>query len=400
MPEESPKKSNHSVVDIKKKQYIGDILLEVYASGALTISQLAKTLHTSVPSITGLINELIAEDWIKEVGSSKTKSGRRPSLFDLNPDKHCTIVLDINLYNTSIILINLRNEILKTETISLEIGDPEFVTNLFAALSGFLKKTPTIWAIGISVPGLVGGNDGLNYSYTNHNRNDLSLAQFLEKELGIPTFLLHDTKASMIGEHHFGLAKNKKNVLLINLDWGIGLGILANGEIIQGADGFAGEIGHIQVNPNGELCNCGKIGCLETVASAAALIKKTKKELREGKISSLSKIVPNITLEDIIAAAIQGDEFAIDLIFDIGRELGKGLSIAIHLFNPQIIIIDGIMTNAGDLIISTLQQAINKYCLKDFKKNIEIMISPMGEKAKIFGVKSYVFHKMLSMELI
>jgi N-acetylglucosamine repressor len=400
MPPAALKKNNHSVVDIKKKQYIGDILSEVYSSGPLTISQLAKTLHTSVPSITGLINELMSENWILEVGSSKTKSGRRPSLFDLNPNKNTTIVLDINLYNTTIVLINLRNEILKTDILDLEIGDPEFPEKLSAGLFTFLEKSLKPWAVGISVSGLVGGTDGVNYTYDNHNKNGLSLANFIQQQIKVPTFMLHDTKASMIGEHHFGLAKGKKNVLLINLNWGVGLGILSNGEIIQGADGFAGELGHIQVNPNGELCNCGKIGCLETVASASALIKKAKKELKAGKISSLSKMNGDISLEQIIDAAIKGDEFSIDLIFDIGRELGKGLSIAIHLFNPQIIIIDGIMTNAGDLIISTLQQAINKYCLKDFKKNIEILISPIGEKAKIYGVKSYVFHKMLQKQSI
>jgi predicted NBD/HSP70 family sugar kinase len=216
--------------------------------------------------------------------------------------------------------------------------------------------------------------------------------------LAIPTFITHDTQASMLGEHHFGLAKNKENVLLINLDWGIGLGIMCNGQIIRGADGFAGELGHIQIKPDGALCHCGKKGCLETVASALALINKAKQGLVEGKTSTLSLKKGEISLEDVIEAALRGDEFCIDLIFDIGRELGKGLSIAIHMFNPEVIIIDGVMTKAGELIVSTLNQAINKYCLTDFKKNLKVLISPMGEKAKIFGAKSLVFAKMLDLK--
>ena len=173
---------------------------------------------------------------------------------------------------------------------------------------------------------------------------------------------------------------------------------MCNGQIIRGADGFAGELGHIQIKPDGALCHCGKKGCLETVASALALINKAKQGLAEGKTSTLSLKKGEISLEDVIEAALRGDEFCIDLIFDIGRELGKGLSIAIHMFNPEVIIIDGIMTKAGELIVSTLNQAINKYCLTDFKKNLKVLISPMGEKAKIFGAKSLVFAKMLDLK--
>jgi glucokinase-like ROK family protein len=383
-----------SVVEIKKNQYIVEILQEIYNSGAITIAQLAKKLHTSVPSITVYINELIENNWILEVGSSKTKSGRRPSLFDLNPNKNQVLVIDINIYETNLYLINLRNEISEQFTIKLDISSPNLVEVIKKEIRNFIKDLK-IWAIGISSPGLLSIEKGINFTYPNHNEQEESLANLIQEKLKIPTFITHDTQASMMGEHHFGLAKNKENVLLINLDWGIGLGIMCNGQIIKGSDGFAGELGHIQIKPDGELCHCGKKGCLETVASAQALINKAKQGIQEGKTSTLALKKGVITLEDVIEAALRGDEFSIDLIFDIGKELGKGLSIAIHMFNPEVIIIDGVMTKAGELIVSTLNQAINKYCLTDFKKNLKVLISPMGEKAKIFGTKSFVFEKML-----
>ena len=387
-----------SVVEIKKNQYIVEILQEIYNSGAITIAQLAKKLHTSVPSITVYINELIENNWILEVGSSKTKSGRRPSLFDLNPNKNQVLVIDINIYETNLYLINLRNEISEQFTIKLDISSPNLVEVIKKEIRNFIKNLK-IWAIGISSPGLLSIEKGINFTYPNHNEQEESLANLIQEKLKIPTFITHDTQASMMGEHHFGLAKNKENVLLINLDWGIGLGIMCNGQIIKGSDGFAGELGHIQIKPDGELCHCGKKGCLETVASAQALINKAQQGIQEGKTSTLALKKGVITLEDVIDAALRGDEFSIDLIFDIGKELGKGLSIAIHMFNPEVIIIDGVMTKAGELIVSTLNQAINKYCLTDFKKNLKVLISPMGEKAKIFGTKSFVFEKMLQAKL-
>lgn len=393
--ESTTSKSASSVVDIKKKQNISSILSILYFDGPLTIANLAKTLHTSVPSVTSIINELILDEWLIETGSIKTKTGRRPSQFDLNPNKKTFTIIDINVYSSTFYLINIKNEILAKEIFEQSITDSDILNKTFENLKSFEKTNGVSWAVGASIPGLISAEQGINFTYPNLNHEGVSFAKWISAKIEKDVFVLHDTKASMIGEHHFGLAKDKKDVLLINLDWGIGLGVLTNGDILKGTDGFAGELGHIQVNPNGELCHCGKIGCLETIASAVSLLKRVQHGIDEGKASILSKIKGKINLEDIIESANKGDEFSIDILFDIGRELGKGLSIAVHLFNPKIIIIDGILSNAGDLIVSTLQQSLNKYCLSDFKKNLEITISPLGDYAKIFGVKSYIFEKML-----
>ena len=153
------------------------------------------------------------------------------------------------------------------------------------------------------------------------------------------------------------------------------MGVILNGEVFQGASGFAGEIGHIQVVPNGEMCQCGKVGCLDTITSAASLIRRIKIGLNDGRRSSLSSIeIGKIDAETIIDAAWQGDSFAIDILSEIGTELGKGLSIAVHLFNPEIIIVDGIVAKAGAFITNPIEQAINKYCLTDFRANLNVVI--------------------------
>lgn len=392
----SKEASEVSIVEIKKQQYISEILLEIYSSGSRTIAQLAKSLHTSVPSITVYINELIQRNWIEDTGASITKSGRRPSLFNFKNNHHNILVIDINIDQTMFYIIDMKNNILESTPLTIEIQDAGIIESILKKAEQFIVNKD-IWAVGISAPGLLNIENGINYSHPNLNKNESSLAIILGNHLGLSTFMCHDSQASMIGEHHFGLAKGLNNVLLINLDWGIGLGILSNGHLINGANGFAGELGHIQVKPDGVLCHCGKKGCLETVASALALVNKAKEGLRQGKTSTLALKGSEITLEDLIEAALKGDEYSIDLIFEIGKELGKGLSIAIHMFNPELIIIDGKLTDAGELIVSTLNQSINKYCLFDFKKNLNILISPMGEKAKLYGTKSHVFYKMMAL---
>lgn len=395
MPVDPLFQSPLSLVDRKKRTSYTKILNFLYKNGSTSIAGLAKELHSSVPSITAILAELIENAWVIETGAAKTKSGRRPVFYDLNGAKKNILVVDVNIYETNFIFIDLKNKVLSKTSLKIDIEKPSYLDEVISEIEGLLNSSKSTWAIGVSAPGLIDTKQGFNYSHENLNRDGVSFAALLHKKCGCKVFSINDTRGSLLGEHHFGLAKDKLNVLLVNLDWGVGLGIMLNGLIVRGTDGFAGEIGHIQVNPNGELCNCGKVGCLETVASASTLIRRAQKGIKEGKATSLLKLGKKIDLQDVIDAANKGDEFSIDIIYDIGRELGKGLSIAVHLFNPEIIIIDGILKTAGDLIISTMKQSIQKYCLAPFKQNLEVEISPLSEDAKLFGTKSFVFEKMM-----
>ncbi len=389
-------KASESLVDFKKLKFFTQILNYLFENGSSSIAELSKKLNTSVPSVTAFLAELIDEKWVLEEGAGKTKSGRRPVFYNLNKNKFKTLVIDINIVSTRLIATNLANEFEVLTSFECDIDDPTFVPILDKEIAEVLAKNTDIWAFGICQPGLIDKQTGINHTHPNININQLSLAHYLEQKFKINSLNIHDTKASILGEYMWGLAKNKQNVLLINLDWGVGLGILLNGKIVEGANGYAGELGHIQVDPQGELCKCGKIGCLETVSSASTLVKRAQQGIKEGKVSVLANLSEPISLEAVVNAANKGDEFSIDILFDIGRELGKGLSIAVHLFNPEVIIIDGTLTNAGETIISTVKQSINKYCLNEYKQNLEIITSPLGENAKIYGTNSLVFQKMIA----
>lgn len=392
-----------SVVDIKKNKQKKGILNDLYFNGTNTIAELSNSMHISIPSITALIEELVAEQWIIETGFAISKQGRRPAIYGINPDKNFVLVLDINTHDTRIAVLNLKNEIIFSQVFDLQLkNNPSFLDTLFQLVDKVaeqkLAKGKEIIALGISIPGLVNKKTGINYTYRGLNEEDRSLGELIEAHFKLPTYVINDSKATAFGEYRFGLAKGKTHVLSVNVDWGIGLGIVINGEIFDGASGFAGELGHIQVNPEGVLCYCGKVGCLDTITSASSLLKNIKDGLRNGQISRLGEYkddLENINLEMVIDAAQQGDAFAIDIIHNIGLELGKGLSIAVHLFNPQIIIIDGVLSKAQKLIVNPIEHAINKYCLVDFKEDLSIEISQLSEDAKIFGVHAYVVENIL-----
>jgi len=384
-----------SVVDRKKQQYLRSILCRAYFTNTFTISSIAKHIHISIPSITSYINELIDVGWLVETAAKATASGRRPSIFKLNPAKKNFIIVDINTRTTTVYLVDLSHDIRAKREIQLAISEPAYPNLLLEQVEELVSEFGTPWAIGLSSPGLIDKKKEENLTYTNHNANGTPLAQWLEEQTGTKSYLINDTRASLLGEYHFGYVKKKENVILLNMDWGVGLGILANGSIVEGSDGFSGELGHIQVKPDGKLCHCGKIGCLDTIASASSILANVVEGLNNGEKSLLQEKKEEITIDHIIWAVKRGDSFAISVVNNAANELGKGLAVVIHLLNPQTIIIDGILSSMGDLITSAIQQAINKYCINDFKQGLDIVVSPFGDLSKVYGTASYVFDKMI-----
>jgi N-acetylglucosamine repressor len=395
MAEDSFFQSYDSLVDKKKKIAFCEILSILHLNGSSSIASIAQELHTSIPSATALLNELVEEKWVEIKAATKTKTGRRPVYYDLNASKKTILVLDISIVQTNFVFINLRNEILTSTVFEFDLENSAFQTEIMKEFSNLIKLNGAPWAIGISAPGMRDYHTDYNYSYKNLSKDGIPFGQIISEKFNIPVFNINDTRASLIGEHHYGLARNKRNVLLVNVDWGVGMSILNNNAIVRGDQGFAGEIGHIQVNPNGKLCHCGKIGCLETVASATAILSHAQEGLNTGAPTSLTALKRPLKVKDVIKAAQNGDAFCTDIIMNIGHELGKGLAIAVHLFNPEIIIIEGSMRDAGEILLNTIKQSIHKLCLSPFKENLQILVSPLGDTAKIYGTQSYVFQKMM-----
>ncbi|MFD2572797.1 ROK family protein [Spirosoma soli] len=396
-----------SVIDTKKNKLKRRIISELYQSKSHTIAQLARLLHTSIPSTTALIDELSSGQWVQGIGTGTAQFGRKPSLFALDVNRYVTVVVDINVHDTKLLVFNLANEVVHRLDINLRL---ENSASLLHVLSEPLEqlaqelnqKNLQVIGIGAALPGLVNPQQGINYTYPSINKPELSLNHQLQTAFNdAPVYFINDTQATILGEHHFGLARGKKHVLSINIDWGIGLGVITNGDILQGSAGFAGELGHIQVRSEGDLCTCGKVGCLDTVASASALIRRAKTFLENGQVSLLAEVDPDsIDIETIINKANAGDAFCIDLLSDVGNELGRGLSTAVHLFNPELIIVNGILATARKAITRPIEQAIAKYCLLNYRDNLSIELSKLGEMAKLYGTQAYVIQNLLEKELI
>lgn len=396
----------NSVIDIRRNRLRSNLILELYQTGQTSINKMARLFHASIPSATGIVNDLIKEGWIAETGTGPARAGRPPVLYGLNPTRYLTLILDINRHGAQWVLFDLANRFIAKKQINLQLEDsPDFLETLLEETDKFLDtehiKRERLWGIGVSMPGLINAGKGTNQTYSRLTGTGGSLVDYLKKYFQLPVILINDTHATSVGEHRFGLAKGKKHVLTVNIDWGVGLGIVLNGEVFNGASGFAGELGHIQVQPDGVLCHCGKIGCLDTITSGLALIRQAREGMEAGRATILPRLLKtgeSLDTHHIIKAAHSGDEFCIDLLSNLGTELGRGIATAVHLFNPEIVIVTGILAEAGPFISNPVEQAIQKYCLSDFKNSLSLRISELGSKARLWGVQASLIEHLVTKE--
>ncbi len=377
------------------------ILEELYRHGCKSIPELSKIIRMSTPTITRAIDELIHDALIMEEGIGSSSGGRRPNLYGINPSSRYVLGIDICRYSVRYGIFNFHNEpaaeirVLNEglETTKDIIGAIKTAVDQYISESNIDESK--LMGIGIALPGLIDIHTGISYSYLHE---DKPLSNLFEDRFHHPVFVEHDTKAMALGEQAFGLAMGKQNVLCLNIGSGIGLGMILNGKLYHGNSGFSGEFGHIQVDPDGQLCYCGKIGCLETLASGTTMIKTAQKEIEAGATTQINALVDSdpskITSEIILQAAQQGDQFAISLLSTIGEHLGRGIAVLIHLFNPELIIIGGELTKAENYLIDPIQQNLNKYTISKIRRDAQIITSSLGNNAGLLGTVALVMNKV------
>jgi predicted NBD/HSP70 family sugar kinase len=360
--------------------------------GNVTIAELTKELNISAPKITTLITELIEDGLIKDYGKEDSTGGRKASLYGLVSDSCYFIGVDIKRYYINIGLLDFKKNLVTIkEKIPYQLENtPEAYNELINIINNFIEDAPVkrekILGMGINLSGRVNQTSGYSYSFFHFHEEPLS--HTIEKEIGIRTFLENDSKAMAYGEFCSGIVSKEKNVLFINMDYGVGLGILIDGKVYYGKSGFSGEFGHIPFFNNEIICHCGKKGCLETEASGIALLRNFKAKIEQGSSSSVAYSKKNddaLRVMDIVNAAKAEDILSIELIAEIGEKMGKGLAVLINIFNPELVILGGILAETGDFIRLPIKSAINKYSLNLVSNDTKLVISKLGEKAGVMG---------------
>jgi glucokinase-like ROK family protein len=393
-----------SVRDSKKTAVRNKLLTKFYHEGIKSIPDLSDSLQLSIPTVTRFLEELGHAGYILEEGEGSSSGGRRPVLYGLNPNAKFVVSVDIGRFTMRIALVNLRNHFVAPVRIINEGLSSQ--TDLFhlikresedlIARSGI--PIDKILGAGIALPGLIDSKTGISYSY--FTTLGKSLPDLFKEVFPFPVFIEHDTKAMALAELSFGLAKGKQNVLCLVIGAGVGLSMIMGGRLYKGNSGFAGEFGHIPVSDNGQLCYCGKVGCLETVASGVTLIQNARNGIASGassKIIDLTKNNPEkITLEIIMEAAKMGDQYAIALLARTGESLGKGIATLLHLFNPEMIILGGELSKAGNYISDPIKQTLNQHAIARILRDTELVTTELGENATLMGTVALVINNFFT----
>ena len=397
------KNENLSGVAYKNVTLKKHILAEFANNGNATITDLGKLLNVSIPKVNELLNELMEDGLVKDYGKTESALGRRPNVYGLAPDSVFFIGVEVKNAYINIGILDFKNKLVKiTEKIPYKLSNSQTsLDDLCSIIKQFIEEQPGIYerivGIGINLSGRVNYKTGYSYSYFYFNENPLS--KVIESKLGIVTFLENDTRAMAYGEFCNGEVTHEKNVLFINIDYGIGMGVMINGELYYGKSGFAGEFGHIPFFKNEIICHCGKKGCLETEASGQALTSNFIKRVQQGASTLVTKKVKDyndIQLEDIIDAAKNDDTLAIELIAEVSEKLGKGIALLINLFNPELIILGGSLSSTGDCVYLPVKTAINKYSLSLVNNDTELKLSKLGEHTGVIGACLLVRNKLFS----
>ena len=376
---------------IARRHNRAQILNRLRLQGSASRASLAKQTGLTRSTISRIVDELIAENLVQELDSVKNGRGRPSISLSLNPQGGAAIGIEIGVNFISFLLTDFLSKPIWRERIALPEGSEfaDYVRNAEALIEKAIVISKEhdlhLIGIGLAIWGLVSYEKNLIHLAPNLKWRDVTLGEKWETLYGIPVITENDANASALGEYYFGAGKEMEDFIYLSIDVGVGSGIISKGKLFRGADGFAGEFGHITINPNGKMCSCGKRGCLETVVGRRVIVDRYR-ELSGGESE---------TLESIIAKAEKGDKVAIQIFDEVSEDLGFGIGQAINILNPKGVILGWSLGQAFPFLTAGINRGLTKSSLPDLSEHIKIIPSINGSDDALFGCIALVLDEII-----
>lgn len=376
------------------------IVKSLLTDGDSTIADLSANVQSSIPTVTKAVNELLADAIVEDVGKVANSGGRRPSLYSVVPTSGYLLGVEIRRTSVSIGLQDIKNEFVAVdlklpfilEETYKSLDDLALLVRSFIARSG-VDKDRVLGAC-VSVTGRINSEEGTGHkAFFNEKK---PFAEELSSRIGVPIFLENDTRAMTWGEYAQGNIGGEENVIFLNYDWGVSIGVIIKGKLFYGKSGYAGEFGHSPIFNNKMLCYCGKEGCLETEVSGWSLVKQFEDEIAKGRQSLISLKGADQPYKDILLGALeQEDSLCLDLITDQCDKMGRYLAMLINLLNPGMLIIGGDFAQLNDFVLLPIQASIRKHSVSLVNRDVNIKMSQIGPRAGIIGACYMVKERLL-----
>ncbi len=363
--------------------------------------QLAKITGLTPPAITGIIREFLDMGIVREVGLEKSRGGRRPVKLCFNPDAGYVVGVEVTRYESFIGTADLKNDPTDFRMAKIDMTDPKAgIQELAAVIKQMISEKEyiqkTFLGVGVAFPGLFNVYEGSVKRSINlgHCWDSFPVKEILEKELELPVFIENNSNASALAERWFGGGSDCKDLVYINLGEGISAGIIINDRILQGASGYAGEIGHMSIREDGPLCNCGNRGCLESICGIPALVRRAKAELPIISDDDALKRVwvdnGKISIDDLIKSANIKNSYSWELLKQMSVYIGKAIANTVNFYNPKIVFIGGKMAVAAEYFMDVIRETVNTHAFPEIALSTDIRISSLKEKSGAMGACALV----------
>jgi len=369
--------------------------------------ELAQLTGLTPPAITGIVRELLDIGFVMEVGLGTSQGGRRPMKLKFNAKAGYVIGVEVTSNETVFVIADLENDPINIITMNLDMTEPEIgIAQLVDAMGQVIHREENekkdFFGIGIAFPGLISAKEGIVKRSINLGPKwrHFPLKETLEREMGLPIFIENNAKSSALAEWWFGGGNSYTDLVYINLGEGISAGVISADRIIQGAEGHAGQIGHIVVVEKGPLCKCGNQGCLEAICGIPALMRKANEEIPLVSYQDLLKQIwvknGKIQIDDILKLADIEGSYSWELLQQVGKYVGLAIANVINMYNPEAVFIGGKLALAAETFVENVKEMVNSHTFPEIAKSSQIKISTLGPKSGVIGACALALRELLN----
>lgn len=373
----------------------------------LSRSQLAELTGLNKTTVSSLVEELFELTLVHEVGLDTSRGGRPARLLDLNPRAGFVIGVELGVDFISVIVSDFVGTVVWRKRVDTDPEDPQDeIINLLLDLIDEARDVETIQGvsilgIGVALPGMVDVRNGILLFSPNLQWRSVDLRHIVQTHTNLPVFVENDANAAAIGEHLFGIAHRVHDFVFVVVHIGLGAGLFLNGNLYRGAGGIAGEVGHTSITTErGRPCRCGNRGCWETFGNQYSLEERVRALLEVGRESLVPQLQSAnresvLTPALIAQAARQDDAVALEALDETGRMIGLGIANLINIFNPNLVVIGGTMSDAGEFLLPAIDTAVKERTLIEMQQQVEVKLSAFGANASVMGAVAIVVRTTL-----
>jgi glucokinase-like ROK family protein len=386
------------------------IMHHLRENAPISRAALAETTGLNKTTVSSLVRELIERQFVREVGfeasGSRQGAGRLAVLLTLDPGAGFIVSAEIGVDFLSVICTNFAPEIIwrQKETITPDMGQHAILDRVLALLRQAIAigrdACNNMLGIAVGVPGLVDHASGMLLFAPNLGWYDVPLGKILSEALNAYVLVDNEANLAALGEHYFGAAQGFDEVLSISAGVGLGGGIVHNGRIYSGVAGFGGEFGHMTMEPQGDLCNCGNRGCWETQVSQRALFRYVRTAIERGYVSMLTGLtkgdLSQLTVPLVIEAADSGDPLALEALERVGHHLGIGIASLVNALNPELVVFGGILSLAGQYMLPAVEREMKQRALRWNRGVTQVVLARHGFDACVMGGVARVYQAILA----